>query len=63
MLRRIKRGIVRDSSTSLGMTNSTRVACGADTSKTFAGRQAASTETDAEFLDPFDYAQGGLRSE
>ena len=24
---------------------------------------AASTETDAEFFDPFDYAQGGLCSE
>jgi len=51
-LHRVERGIVRDSSTSLDMTNGTRVAYAADA--------AASTETDAEFFDPFDYAQGGF---
>ncbi len=31
--------------------------------KTFREQAAASTETDAELLDPFDYVQSGLRSE
>jgi len=44
------------------MTNNTRAACAIDTPKAFASSRADSTETDAEFTEPFDYAQGGLRS-
>jgi hypothetical protein len=32
-------------------------------SEGFRKQAAASTESDAEFLDPFDYAHGGVRSE
>jgi hypothetical protein len=37
-----------------------RMRCAHRHSESFRQQAAASTETDAEFLDPFDYAQAGF---